>query len=179
MGLLVAYEVSTSDSQESVSDELGDPSASIGGTRLEFLATAYCKGSTTAAGTGVTSGVAAADPALLPLGTVVSLTTANGRHEGIYTVLDTGPAVQGRIIDLYMWSCDEALQFGRQQIGVTILRLGWDPAVSTPSLIDAEFARREAERRATSPRSAPLAPSLGPETPPDSDVDESAASTQD
>ena len=51
----------------------------------------------------------------------------------IYTVLDTGPAVQGRQVDLYMWSCNEALEFGRQPIRLTVLRLGWNPRQTTPT----------------------------------------------
>jgi 3D (Asp-Asp-Asp) domain-containing protein len=49
------------------------------------------------------------------------------RHKGIYTVLDTGPLVQGRHLDLYIWSCYEALSFGRRPVSVTVLRKGWKP----------------------------------------------------
>ena len=38
------------------------------------------------------------------------------RYDGIWTIMDTGPAVQGRIIDLYLWSCHDALKFGRRPI---------------------------------------------------------------
>lgn len=154
-GLMLAYEVSTSDSQEVAPEGLAHPSDPVESARLEFEATAYCKGTTTAAGIGVRRGIAAADRALLPLGSIVSVTAADEEYSGIYTILDTGPAVRGRVIDLYMWSCNEALAFGRQQVGVTILRLGWDPAISSPSLIDAEFARREAERRSAAPAPTP------------------------
>ena len=37
-------------------------------TRVEFIATAYCKGETTASGVAVRPGMAAADPKVLPLG---------------------------------------------------------------------------------------------------------------
>ena len=47
--------------------------------------------------------------------------------KGIYTVLDTGPKIQGRQIGLYMWSCYEALDFGRRPITLTVLRLGCNP----------------------------------------------------
>src|SRR5688572_32267291 len=53
--------------------------------------------------------------------------------------------------DLYMWSCHEALAFGRKDVQVTVLRLGWNPRASTPGLIDTLFRRREAAPRA--PRS--------------------------
>ena len=47
------------------------------------------------------------------------------RYQGIYSVLDTGPMIQGRKLDLYMWSCPEATNFGRQKVRVTVLRRGW------------------------------------------------------
>lgn len=97
------------------------------GARLAFTATAYCKGTVTASGAAVRRGVAAADPDLLPVGSIIELEADDSRYDGIYSVLDTGPAVQGRHIDLYMWSCYEALDFGRQPVHITVLRLGWNP----------------------------------------------------
>ena len=32
------------------------------------------------------------------------------KYNGIYTVMDTGPSIQGRQIDVYMWNCNEALR---------------------------------------------------------------------
>lgn len=96
-------------------------------TRVEFIATAYCKGETTASGVAVRSGMAAADPKVLPLGSVVQIDGLPEAHKGIYTVLDTGPKVKGRHLDLYMWSCNEALTFGRRPVKVTVLRQGWKP----------------------------------------------------
>jgi hypothetical protein len=43
-----------------------------------------------------------------------------------------------------MWSCNEALQLGRRPIGINVLRLGWNPKASTPTLIDSLFRQREA-----------------------------------
>jgi len=57
-------------------------------------------------------------------------------------VMDTGPKVQGRLLDLYMWSCHEALKFGRKDVQVTVLRLGWDPRATAPTLIDRIFRGR-------------------------------------
>ena len=109
------------------------------GSRLAFSATAYCKGDTTASGAGVHSGVAAADPDLLPVGSVIDIDSLPGHYNGIYTVLDTGPAVQGRQVDLYMWSCNEAIEFGRQPIHISVLRLGWNPRQTTPTFLDRFF----------------------------------------
>ena len=130
------------------------------GTVLDFQATAYCKGTTTASGVRVRTGIAAADPQLLPVGSVVNVATGDSTHNGVYTVMDTGPKVQGRILDLYIWSCHEALRFGRRDIQVTVLRLGWDPTASSPRLIDRLFKGREARRRPVPP----------PDTPPPSGV---------
>ncbi len=123
------------------------------GSHLVFNATAYCKGLTTAAGVNVRRGIAAADPKLLPVGSVVSLATGNPEYNGVYTIMDTGPKDQGRLLDIYLWSCHEALQFGRRRIEVTVLRLGWDPRASSPSLIDRLFRRREIARRAAESKS--------------------------
>lgn len=123
MALMLVY-------QATVIDSRSVPAASYGGgdeARLPFVATAYCKGTTTASGVAVRSGIAAADPRLLPVGSVVKLDGTPEGHEGIYTVLDTGPKVQGRHVDLYMWSCHEALAFGRRKISLTVLRRGWHP----------------------------------------------------
>ena len=113
----------------------------IPGSRLAFSATAYCKGLITASGVAVQSGVAAADPELLPVGSVIEIDSLPQKYNGIYTVMDTGPAVQGRQLDLYMWSCNEALQFGRRPIHMTVLRLGWNPRATTPSFLDRFFNR--------------------------------------
>ena len=104
------------------------------GARLAFTATAYCKGTTTSSGVAARSGVAAADPDLLPVGSVVQVESNDAHHNGIYAIMDTGPTVQGRQIDIYMWSCNEALQFGRQPVHIVVLRLGWNPRATTPTL---------------------------------------------
>jgi 3D (Asp-Asp-Asp) domain-containing protein len=116
------------------------------GVKLAFSATAYCKGTTTASGVAVRRGIAAADPRLLPVGSVVSLSTGAVEFDGVYTVMDTGPAVKGRLLDLYVWSCHEALAFGRKTVQVTVLRLGWDPRASAATLVDRLFRRQNVRR---------------------------------
>ena len=141
IGFVWLYEVTILDSRYALfptSDEEAPPSP---GSRMSFSATAYCKGVVTTAGVAVQSGVAAADPSVLPIGSVVQLDERNGKYSGVYTVLDTGSAVRGREIDVYMWSCYEALAFGRQPVKVTVLRLGWNPKATTPSFMDRFFKR--------------------------------------
>ncbi|HET7218181.1 MAG TPA: 3D domain-containing protein [Vicinamibacterales bacterium] len=137
------YEVTTLDSRYAARQaELRDgPPAP--GARLRFTATAYCKGTTTASGVNVRTGIAAADPDLLPVGSVIQIDRLGERYNGIYTIMDTGPKVQGRHIDIYMWSCNEALDLGRRAIQVVVLRLGWNPKASAPRLIDRLFRQRE------------------------------------
>jgi 3D (Asp-Asp-Asp) domain-containing protein len=123
-----------------------DATPAAGVQHLRFTATAYCKGTTTASGVNVRTGIAAADPALLPVGSVIQVYRLGERYNGIYTIMDTGPAVQGRHIDIYMWSCNEALQLGRRDIAINVLRLGWSPTVSKPSLVQRLFRQREAAK---------------------------------
>lgn len=151
------YETTIRDSryaarQATVAEATGLPQA---GAQLAFTATAYCKGETTASGVVVRTGIAAADPALLPVGTVVRVEMPNSRYSGIWTVMDTGPAVQGRTIDLYLWSCHEALAFGRRPVRLTVLRLGWSPQMSAPSLIDRVLRQREAPDATPAPDTSP------------------------
>ena len=142
------YEVTILDSRYAARQmELWESNAKPApGARLRFTATAYCRGTTTASGVNVRNGIAAADPDLLPVGSVIQVDRLGDRYNGVYTIMDTGPAVQGRHIDIYMWNCDEArYEFGKRSAGLTVLRLGWNPRASSPSLIDRLFRRREAE----------------------------------
>ena len=155
---VLLYDIQTRDSKSeaSVPQIVETTILPQAGSRLQFSATAYCKGETTASGVGVRTGIAAADPAILPVGSVVRLETPNPRYSGVWTVMDTGPAVRGRSLDLYLWSCKEALDFGRRKIRLTVLRLGWSPENSIPGMVDTLFRKREAESK------KPLAPAPAP-----------------
>lgn len=161
--VLAVFTTRTRDSTEEVFDAEGRPRL---GTAIRFDATAYCKGETSAAGVGIRHGIAAADPTLLPLGSVVQVETTDGRYSGVWTVLDTGPEIQGRELDLYLWNCTEAVAFGRQSIRVTILRLGWDPAQSAPGPVEQLFRRRERARPPQPAAPAPATPAPTPQPPP-------------
>src|SRR3954471_876761 len=115
------YEVTILDSRYAARQaELWEASGSeASGGQLRFTATAYCRGTTTASGVNVRNGIAAADPDLLPVGSVIRVDKLDDRYNGIYTVMDTGPEVQGRHVDIYIWSCNEALELGRRPIALT------------------------------------------------------------
>ena len=166
---LLLYEATVSDSRYAARQaELLDGTLKpVPGTRLTFKATAYCKGETTTSGVAVRSGVAAADSELLPVGSVIQANFESHQYDGVYTVMDTGPAVQGREIDVYMWSCFDALRFGRQDVHIVVLRLGWDPKDTTP-LIETLFHRRTPEGNNDQPPQQPPRkprPSRAPERP--------------
>ena len=145
---VLLYEATVSDSRygSRQAELLRGTLRPIPGTRLRFKATAYCKGHTTASGVAVRSGVAAADPAILPVGSVIQADFESDQHDGVYTIMDTGPAVQGNEIDVYMWSCFDALRFGRQDVHLVVIRLGWNPKDTTP-LMEMLFHRRIPLRR--------------------------------
>jgi 3D (Asp-Asp-Asp) domain-containing protein len=84
-----------------------------------FRATAYCLKGRTASGGGVRRGIVAADPRILPLGTRILVTA--GSYSGTYIVADTGGAVRGRILDVWVPSCSEAMRFGRKSVSVAVL----------------------------------------------------------
>jgi 3D (Asp-Asp-Asp) domain-containing protein len=178
-GFVLLYEATaTIDALLPFSGTPVNPASPVPGAQLQFSATAYCKGNTTASGVEVRTGIAAADKSLLPVGSVVTVTTDNRRYNGVYTVMDTGPEVQGRELDLYMWSCKEALAFGRKQVRVDVLRLGWNPSASQPGLIDRIF--RRPPRRAVSVPQEPPPPATLPadgEKSGGSGADDSAAPT--
>ena len=93
----------------------------------------------------------------------IEIDSIEPRYNGIYTIMDTGPRVQGRQVDIYMWSCNEALQFGRRPVRLVVLRLGWNPRATTPGFIDrcssaaepAAAARRARCRLRASPQRTP------------------------
>jgi 3D (Asp-Asp-Asp) domain-containing protein len=161
-GFVLLYEATVTDSRSAARQAQAREATALPspGARLQFNATAYCKGTTTTSGVQARSGVAAADSDLLPVGTVIQLDSGYKNYDGIYTIMDTGPRVQGRLLDIYMWNCHEALAFGRRTVRVTVLRLGWNPRASTPSLVDSLFRRREPAVETLPTRPFPLGTEL-------------------
>jgi 3D (Asp-Asp-Asp) domain-containing protein len=85
------------------------------GRQVTVSATMYCLTGTTATGIPVAPGVVATDPAYIPLGTQMYIP---GYGDGV--AADTGGAVRGWTIDLWVVSCNQADSFGRQTITITI-----------------------------------------------------------
>jgi 3D (Asp-Asp-Asp) domain-containing protein len=92
-------------------------------------ATAYCRSGTTRSGVRTRTGIIAADPRVLPVGSVVRI--IDGTASGIYTVMDTGRAIKDREIDIFIPDCERAKKFGEQNVRVRVLRHGQDPKANS------------------------------------------------
>jgi len=108
------------ENQQNINIESSETSASaIISEGRAFRATAYCLQGRTANGGGVRRGIVAADPRVLPLGTRIQITA--GSYSGTYTVADTGGAIKGRVLDIWVPNCSEANRFGRKSITVAVV----------------------------------------------------------
>jgi 3D (Asp-Asp-Asp) domain-containing protein len=74
----------------------------------------------TKSGLPVEHGIIAVDPDIIPLFTRVYIETADGTwlDYGMAVAADTGSAIQGNIIDLFMWEKADALRWGRRTVRV-------------------------------------------------------------
>ncbi|WP_413381349.1 peptidoglycan-binding protein [Alkalihalobacillus sp. 1P02AB] len=113
----------STNSADNTSTEQHEPTEE--GQTLSVEATAYtaeCEGCSGITSTGIDlrndrdKKVIAVDPEVIPLGSRVYV---EGYGEAIAG--DTGGAIQGNKIDLHVPTKEEAIQFGRQQVNVTIL----------------------------------------------------------
>lgn len=76
----------------------------------------------TASGTKAQPGTVAVDPKVIPLGTKLYVASIDGSPDyGFATALDTGGAIKGNRIDLFMEDNSDALRFGIRQVKVYIL----------------------------------------------------------
>jgi cystine transport system substrate-binding protein len=92
--------------------------------RVEMRSTAYCLRGTTRTGVRVRDGIAAGDPNVLPLGSVVRVSHTDGRLIGVFVIMDTGGAVRGNKIDLWFSSCAEAEDWGTRSVITEVLDIG-------------------------------------------------------
>jgi 3D (Asp-Asp-Asp) domain-containing protein len=91
---------------------------------LRMTATAYCDRGPTKSGVRAQPGVVAADLRRLPIGTRVRIVAPGESYAGVYTVLDSGSAIRGRDLDIFMPSCRSARRFGKRPVQVRILTTG-------------------------------------------------------
>lgn len=93
------------------------PRAPDGSRTITVSATAYSLSGTTASGLPVGPGIIAVDPSVIPLGTRVFVP---GYGEAV--AADTGSAVQGNIIDVWLPSYADAVAWGRKSLTITVYR---------------------------------------------------------
>lgn len=86
-----------------------------------FSATAYTIEGTTASGKQTRAGIVAADPTVLPIGSRIRISDA-GAYSGDYEVADTGRAIKGHEVDIYIENGAEARRFGRRDVQVEVLQ---------------------------------------------------------
>ena len=103
--------------EKSKQPEQPAPTTSVpaSGRRIVVVASAYCLRGTTATGLPVGPGIVATDPSFIPLGTRM---TIPGYGEGV--AADTGSAIKGNRIDVWIASCTTALAYGLQTITITV-----------------------------------------------------------
>jgi 3D (Asp-Asp-Asp) domain-containing protein len=85
-----------------------------GGERVAVTITAYCLQGRTRRGNWVRDGIVAADPRLFPLGREIELWVGR-RAVGRHLVDDTGSAIKGAKLDLWVEDCRDARRFGRRR----------------------------------------------------------------
>jgi 3D (Asp-Asp-Asp) domain-containing protein len=86
-----------------------------GGQQLTVVATGYALPGRTATGMPVGWGVVAVDPSVIPLGTRM---TIPGYGEGV--AADTGGAIQGAVIDVWVPTAAAAAAWGRRTVTITL-----------------------------------------------------------
>ncbi|UNO50909.1 3D domain-containing protein [Alicyclobacillus acidoterrestris] len=97
---------------------------------VTYIATAYSpyepgQGTITASGKPVEQGTTiAVDPNIIPLGSTVEVEFADGTTH-TYIGEDTGGAIKGNHIDIFFWSQQQCINFGRQYVKVRILHYDW------------------------------------------------------
>jgi 3D (Asp-Asp-Asp) domain-containing protein/peptidoglycan hydrolase CwlO-like protein len=102
-------------SQSSSGTSASAPGPPRAGGTLTVYATAYCLTGTTATGLPVGPGIVAVDPTVIPLGTRM---TIPGYGDGV--AADTGGAIKGNRIDVWIADCREAATFNRN-VTITFL----------------------------------------------------------
>lgn len=100
------------------------PEQNQSGNMLSGQATAYiATGNKTATGTvPAPHRTIAVDPSVIPLGSLVQIEVpSNPAYSGVYRAEDTGGVVKGHIIDIFVGSQGEAVNFGRRSILFKVL----------------------------------------------------------
>jgi uncharacterized protein YabE (DUF348 family) len=104
-------------SRSSVSRGSTLQATSTSGINMTVTATAYTGGGTTSTGVPARYGLIAVDPRVIPYGTKVYIP----QFGGTFVAADTGGAIKGSKIDIYLNSYSECINFGRQSLDIVVL----------------------------------------------------------
>lgn len=85
------------------------------GRQITVQSTAYCLRGFTARGTQVRYGTVAVDPRIIPLGSKIYIP-----GYGWGQALDTGGAIRGNIIDIWLPSLGQCYQWGNRSVTITV-----------------------------------------------------------
>lgn len=88
-----------------------------------YIATAYSVSGKTASGEYTQRHIVAADPTILPIGSIIKIEHA-GHYSGEYVVADTGEKIIGRRLDIYIPSTAACKKFGRKRVKVNVIQTG-------------------------------------------------------
>jgi 3D (Asp-Asp-Asp) domain-containing protein len=102
-----------------VGERFADAPASGQGRQVTVSSTAYCLRGFTSRGTSVSYGTVAVDPRVIPLGSRIYVP-----GYGWARALDVGGAVRGNVIDVWLPSMGQCMQWGRRSVTVTVLPPG-------------------------------------------------------
>lgn len=103
--------------QVEIKPETDKSEVALAGTTMVVNSTAYSINGTTATGTQTRWGVIAVDPSVIPYGTKVYIPEL----DMTFIAEDTGGAIKGNKIDIYMPTTEQAIQWGRKDITIKIL----------------------------------------------------------
>ena len=124
VGLLIVVALACAPRKEAPAPPAPEPQVAAPTPSLQtFTATAYTIEGRTASGSHTRQGIVAADPKILPIGSRIRVSDA-GQYSGVYTVADTGRAIHGREIDIYIPNNAAAKKFGKKTVKVEVLHDG-------------------------------------------------------
>lgn len=92
-----------------------DAPAAGEGRKITVMASAYCLRGLTARGTGVEYGTIAVDPRVIPLGSKIYVP-----GYGWGRALDTGGAIRGNVIDIWLPTSGQCFSWGVRPVTITV-----------------------------------------------------------
>lgn len=93
------------------------PASTSNSYKINVTAHAYCIHGFTSRGVTTRVGVVAVDPSVIPYGSKLYIP-----GYGWGTALDTGGSMRGNVIDIWMPTTSQCMQWGRKQVTITVVK---------------------------------------------------------